>query len=863
MDNYIIVYDKLETTFNHYGLGVIRNTVDPGPRILERMNTEYTCEFTVPFTDESAKYLVEDNIVKVAGQLFIIRTVEDKRDQNNRLLTDVFAEHITTELLTEYIPFLQYSNAASSAIVSGVLAGTRFSGNATAVTSNHTFTITRNSAAWGIRHFIALSKAEMKRDNFNITFKPEIGQNIGVRVSYRKNLKTITRTKDSRNVITRLYVYGKDGVALPNPIDSPNISVYPRPKCGDVTFDEIEDLAALQAKGESYLATVDGSQLSYEVDVIELKNAEGYGESEALGLGDTVYIDDEDLGIAVTARIVEYEEYPFSPGRSRVTLANFLPNVTDTLAGINETVRTVDQVTTESGQISSSWIEGSINTLKNQLIASGTFASATVANGGFLLENTNASSPDYGALFLGPGIFAIASTQLNGEWQWRTFGKGSGFTADEIKAGIIQAERFVIGANTQYEAGYNPAVIRAELQAEIAAIEGGIDQAVIDGIIDETEANAIATYINQLNSDKADIDSKYTSVYNNASLGGTPKTNLANAKTAYNTAHTNIINSINSAIADNKVTPAEKTDIDSKFTAYRSSLSTLSTRFEEANNAIATNKANTAQSAAEAVAIAQSQLAQIQAEAYADGIVTAEEQARIYQANANLNAAKADATSKANAAETAAKNASVLKGVKYKSVYVDANGLHIDDATGEVVRMGEYEAGKFGVVGFHIDGSRTILTGSGLIRQTATGEKPYNYLVAAGTDVTGANGAYYVQASSTTGLGDGIPNKTITLPTDFRGKDFKVFVSLKRDSIYDQFIKNNSGGLRVIGMAPGPKLLEVVSINQTNGTFTVKGFGSQYEWDTQYFVSGSNVIPNYTNVVRKDYALDFTWIAIA
>jgi hypothetical protein len=55
-----------------------------------------------------------------------------------------------------------------------------------------------------------------------------------------------------------------------------------------------------------------------------------------------------------------------------------------------------------------------------------------------------------------------------------------------------------------------------------------------------------------------------------------PRTNLLNAKTSYNTTHTNLINSINTAIADSATTPAEKTDVDTKFNLYRASIHFIS-----------------------------------------------------------------------------------------------------------------------------------------------------------------------------------------------------------------------------------------------------------------------------------------------
>lgn len=815
-DNIIVIYDKLETDFSHFGLAVIRKTIDLGPRIFQRRNADYTVDFSVPYTDEAVPYLAEENIVKVSGQLFIIRTVKESRDTGGKLLATVFAEHICTELLTEYIPLLQYTNATAAAILDGILAGTRFTGNALAVPTSHDFTVERNSVVWGLNHLIALSKTEMQRDNFNITFKPQIGADNGVRISYRKNLRSITRTKESRGVITRLFVFGKDGITLTQPIDSPNIGLYPRPKCGEVTFDEVEDLQELRKKGEAYLATVDTHLLSYVADVTELKGVKGYGESESFAIGDTVHVDDEDLKIEVTARIVEYEEYPDAPERSRVVLANFLPDLMDTLNKMQNATNTIERITTGGGRVNTNWIDGKINTLKNQLVASGAYASAEVRpNEGFLLENTDSNSPDYGALYLGPGIFAIASEKVGGNWNWRTFGKGSGFTADVINAGILNASLIRINSSTTFEPGYDPTTKETPESAQAKA-----DAA-------QAAAEAVALAKSQLAQSEAEA-------YADGIVTAEEQARMNQARETLEAAQRDATEKSNAA----KLAAITTAEADAKA------------------------KANAAQAAAEAEALAQAQLVKEQVEAYADGIVTAEEQARINQATENLSKAKTDATTKANAAEEAAKKASVLKGVKYKSVYTDENGFHIDGPDGEVMRMGEFAPGQFGTIAFHKDGSTTALTPDGLIRKTASGDKPYNYLVAAGSDSTGANNAYFVNAEGSAN-GESISNITITLPSDFKGKDFKVILALKRDSFFAQELKQTPlASLRVLNYAPVTTQLEVVSVDKVNGKFTVKGFGSLYRWNVIYGISGSTVIPNYTNVTRYDYALDFSWIAL-
>ena len=137
----------------------------------------------------------------------------------------------------------------------------------------------------------------------------------------------------------------------------------------------------------------------------------------------------------------------------------------------------------------------------------------------------------------------------------------------------------------------------------VTSLQNFTDQAFADGIITRSEAQAIASNINVLNAEKADINAYYNKLYANAYLTGTAKTNLASAKTAYSTAHDKLIDSINKAIADGKTTATEKADVDAKFSAYNNALSAYQTRVGEADKAIqdqikalaeqdATNKVN-------------------------------------------------------------------------------------------------------------------------------------------------------------------------------------------------------------------------------------------------------------------------------
>jgi hypothetical protein len=199
----------------------------------------------------------------------------------------------------------------------------------------------------------------------------------------------------------------------------------------------------------------------------------------------------------------------------------------------------------------------------------------------------------------------------------------------------------------------------------VSNLDTTINTTFKDGIISEAEAKAIASNINVLNAEKADIDAYYNKLYANTYLTGTAKTNLASAKTAYNTAHTNLINSINTAIADGKTTATEKADVDAKFSAYNNALSAYQTRVGEADKAIqdtikkvadnAQTSANTAQSAANA---AQSTANQAQADANAansklatwasDNYISPQEKTALRQQKSDIQSEQKDIEANAN-----------------------------------------------------------------------------------------------------------------------------------------------------------------------------------------------------------------------
>jgi hypothetical protein len=129
-------------------------------------------------------------------------------------------------------------------------------------------------------------------------------------------------------------------------------------------------------------------------------------------------------------------------------LLNYIPSLASTVtdmqslqaamldrAGVWDRATAIETLANGGGAL-----QYSIDLLKTQL-ASTTSGMYTDASGNLIFENEAKTA----ALKLGAGIFALANTKTGGEYNWRAFGTGDGFTADELIAGTLMADMIRAG----------------------------------------------------------------------------------------------------------------------------------------------------------------------------------------------------------------------------------------------------------------------------------------------------------------------------------------------------------------------------------------------------------------------------------
>lgn len=426
-------------------LGVLQNVFNYF--ITKEINNDYSFQFDMLLDDPKVSLIQDQNYVEIKGQLYTINLYTIRRTQSNEKFLHVEGAHIFYNLINEYREkdgeLDNYKpNALQEDIMDELVINTPYSIISSEITKRNDIMLERGNILKNIVKSITTFGGEMQLNNFTFSVLNKLGNNTGAQVRYKKNMKEIVKTVDARAVVTRLFVYGKDGLTIESVnggkkyLDSQYKDKYSYLRKGEIVYNDIEDPIKLLELGNELLIKNELPSISYQVPLLILKN-------NKIEYGDTVNVIDDELGIKLQSRALKYVEYllPEESHLSSITLGNFITTMMDFYKKYEQSSQIVSKAfDRQTNNLNTNFLEGRINTLKNQLLASGAYATAQVLdNQGFLLENTNASSLDYGAMYLGPGIFAIADGKLGGTWNWRTFGTGKGFVADEIVTGTLRS----------------------------------------------------------------------------------------------------------------------------------------------------------------------------------------------------------------------------------------------------------------------------------------------------------------------------------------------------------------------------------------------------------------------------------------
>ena len=418
------------------------------PFVSQKVNGDWSLKFDYPAA--WAAPLKTDMLVLADGQLYRILEVEP-----NGVNVSIRALHIFYDLRDSMITNIETAETTPGGVnqktaLQQVLHGTPFDAGTvdTDLLLDYLDILQKDVVSAIKEQILGLWGGELQPDNWTIHIRKRIGADRGVQLRHGKNINGVRYSESLDGVITRLHILGYKNANIESIndgkdyIDSPHIGLYANIKEGLVTFGDDDLPEDLLSKGQEYLATVDTPRIQVSVDMAKVVTSvqyQHYRDLERVELGDTVRVF-HPLGIDIETRVVSREYNPVTGENSRVEYSNESKNLYSSIASAQQASEIIKMITDRKGHIRGEKLRGMVDLLTTRLYASGSYNTAEVReNEGVLLENTDESSVDYGAIFIGPGIIAIADERNNGSWIWRTFGTGKGFVADEIVAGTLQA----------------------------------------------------------------------------------------------------------------------------------------------------------------------------------------------------------------------------------------------------------------------------------------------------------------------------------------------------------------------------------------------------------------------------------------
>lgn len=437
----------------------------------------------------------------------VVASVSESHDDEGCVRYTADCENSISELYGDWIGDKRPENATASTALSVALEPSRWEVGAVTVTGANSTNIYRESAreavqkvaeAWGgeLSATIEIDGANVTARKVNLTRR---GTDNGRRFVYGKDMASIRRTFDADDVVTALHGYGKgeavgDGYGRGIDFSAINggkdyiedaeaLEAWGRPDgkggkahvFGRVEFSDCDDPAELLRLTKAEHEKRKVPKVSYESSVSAFA---GYGYDFAdVGIGDDVALIDRafEPEVRVKGRVTKIVRDLLDDGKpTAVTIGNIIDGAADIMAKQYAELHSLTKRATGwdvAAYTPPAYIQQVMDGLNRQFDAGASYIYQSPEQG--IIVGSVPLDPDTGkpkrtpasAIQLKGGGFRIANTvRSNGEFDWRAFGTGDGFVADEIATGVLK------GGNARFDLNTGTITVTATLNGEQCSV---------------------------------------------------------------------------------------------------------------------------------------------------------------------------------------------------------------------------------------------------------------------------------------------------------------------------------------------------------------------------------------------------------
>lgn len=465
----IQLYKRENTNYSNNGDYILQPT---SCTLEQKINDTWILTLEYPFSEtEEYNEIINEAVIAVPTttsekQLYRIYNTEKTDDGITALARPIFLDSANDTMLLDVRPTLCTGKVA----LDKMCAGTKYTADSDIIDTNTAYYVRKNLieaiASEDEQSFLNRWGGEMDYDNFKIIVNKKLGSDKGVRVTFGKNLQSITETINFDNVVTRILPIAYNGYTLEsnNPyVNSEKINNYAVIRTKVIEYSDVKlkedcsgdetgyyNLTLLRAElvrrcNLEYENGIDLPVANYIVNMVDLAQTEEYKDYailEKVQLGDTVHCKNERLNIETSARAISISYDCINRRINNIELGDFIPNYIDDMSSI---FKRVDNIINENGTVKGESIAGLIDLMQTKLKASREIAKKQIERA-ILFEDNDPNSSTFGAMSLGTTGFQIASKKnSSGDWIWTTFGTGEGFLADCIISGVLYSQNYVEG----------------------------------------------------------------------------------------------------------------------------------------------------------------------------------------------------------------------------------------------------------------------------------------------------------------------------------------------------------------------------------------------------------------------------------
>jgi phage minor structural protein len=322
------------------------------------------------------------------------------------------------------------------------------------ITTITSFRCVRKSLYEAIQTVIERWGGHLVRDNFNIGIRTQIGQDNGVTVRYKKNLKDITCKENWSNVVTKLLPVGKDGLLLDEPYIIADVQ-YDIPYTKTISFSQdIDEDGYKNADGELN-ETAYNNALKEDLKV----QAEAYIDEnkypkvnytlsanleKVTDVGDTVEVIDERLGINLLTNVISFEYDCTSKKYTQIEFGNFKNKLSDFRSSITSSAN--EKLEEETAKVQTT-LQKALEKSQEQML--GVLGNSFVIYDGdkILVVDALPKEEAKNCILINNGGIAFSNTGINGDFvsAWTIDGTFNAqainiinLTASMIKGGTLK-----------------------------------------------------------------------------------------------------------------------------------------------------------------------------------------------------------------------------------------------------------------------------------------------------------------------------------------------------------------------------------------------------------------------------------------